>query len=72
MAHRELEPWGGEVKMPRWLRRLLRRPDPEESTWEARHEARKRQSTGSVAENANRASAGPLVDLYREDKGGRR
>ena len=24
---RELEPWGGDVRLPRWLRRLLRRPE---------------------------------------------
>jgi hypothetical protein len=27
MSDRQLEPWGGEVHMPRWLRRMLRRSD---------------------------------------------
>ena len=65
---RELEPWGGEVHVPRWVRRLLHRPDaagdtPEKGTeWQAPAKVR------SPAENINHAAAGPLVDLYREDR----
>jgi hypothetical protein len=69
---RELEPWGGEVHMPSWLRRLLHRPPPPPDTPEQAHEKRKAQATASVLENANRASAGSMVDLYREDHGKRR
>ncbi len=28
MSNRQQEAWGGEVRMPRWLRRLLGRPEP--------------------------------------------
>ncbi len=38
---RELEPWSGEVRLPRSLRWLLRRRDPED-TPERRAEARRR------------------------------
>ena len=68
MPDRQQEPWGGEVHMPRLLRRMLHRPDPPDDTPEAAHEARKAQPSASVLENANRASAGPLVDLYREGR----
>ena len=34
------DPWGGEVDLPRWLRRVLRRPDPTGDTPERAHEAR--------------------------------
>jgi hypothetical protein len=71
MAQRQQEQWGGDVRMPGWLRRLLRRPDPVEDTPEAAHERRKSQPSASVAQNANRAELGPLVDLYREGRGKR-
>ena len=59
---RQLEPWGGDVHMPRWLKRLARRPDPGDSPERAR-EARRQalhpeQPTVSVAENADRAIFG--------------
>ena len=28
MPDRKQEAWGGEVHTPRWLRRVLRRPEP--------------------------------------------
>ena len=68
MADRQQEAWGGEVQLPRWLRRLLRRPEPVGPTPEAAHEARKARAERSVLENANRAELGPLVDLYREGR----
>jgi hypothetical protein len=71
MSNRQQEEWGGEVHMPRWLRRLLRRPEPPEDTPDAAHEARKPQQGPSVAKNADRASVGVLSDLYREGKGKR-
>jgi hypothetical protein len=72
MSDRQQEPWGGEVQMPRWLRRVLRRPDPLGPTPEASHEARRPQSGPSVLENANRATVGPITDLYREGRTKRR
>jgi len=68
MSDGQLEPWGGEVHMPRWMRKVLRRPDLAPDTPEARHEKRKEQPSGSVLENADRAGAGPLTQLYAEGR----
>jgi hypothetical protein len=67
---RELEPWGGEVRLPNWLRRILRRPAPPELTPEQAHEARKAraQSKVSVGANTDRAAAGPMTELYHEGR----
>jgi hypothetical protein len=72
MPDQKQEAWGGEVRIPRWLRRILRRPEPPGNTAEAAHEARKPQSGPSVAQNADRASVGALSDLYREGRTKRR
>jgi hypothetical protein len=58
--------WGGDLKMPTWLRWLLRRPAPPGDTPERMHEARQPEEMRSVLENANRAFSGSLVDLYNE------
>ena len=69
----EQEPWGGEVRLPRWLRRLLRRPEGVGDTPERAHERRKgEQPRKSVAANADRAAVGILSDLYREGRQKRR
>ena len=70
---RELEPWGGEVRLPNWLRRVLRRPLPPEMTPEQAHEARKAraQSTVSVGANADRAAVGAMTELYHEGRAAR-
>ena len=72
MSDQQQEAWGGEVQMPRWLRRVLRRPEPLGPTAEAAHESRRPQSGPSVLENANRASVGAMADLYREGRTRRR
>jgi hypothetical protein len=72
MSNQRQEAWGGEVRMPRWLRRILRRPEPPGDTPEAAHEARKPQPGPSVAQNADRAAVGALSDLYREGRTKRR
>jgi hypothetical protein len=72
MPDRQQEPWGGEVRTPRWLRRMLRRPEPPGDTPEGAHEARKPQPGPSVGNNADRAAVGALSDLYREDHPKRR
>ena len=46
MSDRQLEPWGGEVHMPRWMRKVLRRPDLAADSPEAAHEKRKEQPSG--------------------------
>ena len=68
MSKQQQEAWGGEVRMPRWLRRVLRRPEPLGDTPEAAHEARKPKAGPSVAQNADRAAVGALSDLYREGR----
>jgi hypothetical protein len=56
---RELESWGGEVRMPRWLRRVFRRPEPLGDTPEAAHEKRRpAQDLTTPLENVDRAIAG--------------
>jgi hypothetical protein len=62
------EAWGGEVQMPRWLRKLFHRPEPPGDTAEAAHEKRKPQGGPSVLENANRAASGAVVDIYNESR----
>jgi len=69
---RELEPWGGEVRLPKWLRRVLRRPDPEDTPERAREPRRSPGSDRSALENANRAAVGPMTDLYNEGRQRRR
>jgi hypothetical protein len=62
------ESWGGEVHMPRWMRKLMHRPQPLGDTPEAAHEKRKPQTGPSVFENANRAVSGAVVDIYNESR----
>lgn len=71
MPKKELEQWGGEVHMPRWMRRVLRRPDPLGDTPEKTTEWQPPGRQGSVTKNANRAASGALVDLYNEGREGR-
>ena len=66
---RELESWGGEVRLPRWFSSLLRRPpDVGDSPERARERHRRTQPDKSVAGAADRAAVGPLSDLYREGR----
>jgi hypothetical protein len=59
---RQLEPWGGEVHIPRWLRWMLRRGGvgaTAERARERQREARHPEPQNvSVAENADRAIFG--------------
>jgi hypothetical protein len=65
---RELEQWGGEVRLPAWLRRLLRRPDAPGDTPERAHEGHRPPSTTSVLQNADRAAMGALTEMYAEGR----
>jgi len=65
---RQQEQWGGEVKTPTWLRRLLHMRELPGDTPEAAHEARKPQGGPTAYENVNRAASGALVDLYNEGR----
>ena len=68
MPDRQLEPWGGEVRIPRVLRRMLRRPERPEDTPEGAHEKRKPDPGPSVLENADKASAGAVTQIYNEGR----
>lgn len=65
---RELEPWGGEVHVPRWVRKLFRRPESAADTPEKGAEWQAPAYARSPGDNINHAAAGPLIDLYREDR----
>ena len=70
---RELENWGGEVRLPRWIRQVLRRPPKAEDTPERTREPKRPQEhTGSVLENADRAVLGPVTQAYAEGRRRRR
>lgn len=69
----ELEPWGGDVRLPRWIRRLICRPEDPGDTPERAHERYKgQQPHRSVAGAADRAAVGVLSELYREGRQKRR
>jgi hypothetical protein len=55
---RELEPWGGEVRVPTWILRALRRPLPPGDSAEAIHEKRHPPQDMITPENVDRAIFG--------------
>ena len=64
----ELQPWGGEVKLPSWLRWVLRRPSPSD-TPERMHERRQPQYCDvSVLGNADRAIFGAWSEGHPGDR----
>ena len=70
---RQLEPWGGEVRLPRWLRSLLRRPpDAEDSPARIREQHQRQQPEKTVMEAADRAAVGPMSELYRDGRKNRK
>jgi hypothetical protein len=66
---RDHQPWGGEIRIPGWLRRLLRRPASAEDTPEAFHERRNPQQSEYAALEHMRA-AGTLAPHDSELPGG--
>jgi hypothetical protein len=53
---RESEPWGGDVRFPRWLRRVLRRPVTIDNTSEGTHQVREPEEPGvTVLQHVTRA-----------------
>lgn len=78
MSHQQQQqPWGGELKVPGWLRRLARRPKGEDTAeradergWEHRHP----DEGPSVLENVDRAIFGAFSEGHpgnREEPRGR-
>ena len=66
---RELEPWGGEVKMPRWLARLLHRPTDtaSDSPERAQERYKPQYSDRSVLENVDRTMFGAFTQPTKHD-----
>ena len=74
---RQQEAWGGELRVPPWLRRLIRRPKASDSPerahergWETRHPA----EGPSILENVDRALFGGFSEGHpanREEPRGR-
>jgi hypothetical protein len=63
--HRQQEPWGGDLRVPTWLRRLMRRPQGADTAeraaergWEDRHP----KEGPSVLENVDRAIFGAFSE----------
>ena len=68
---REPQAWGGEVRLPGWLRRLRRRPPAATETAEAAHEARKARQAGDQAAFEHMQAAGTLEPHPSELPGGK-
>jgi hypothetical protein len=68
MARKQLESWGGEVHLPRWLRRW-RKPDPGDSSEKLEDGDRGEEPERSVLENADKAmgAIGLSGAMYREE-----
>ena len=66
---RELQPWGGELHMPSWVRRVLRRRVEPGDSPERQHERRRpEQPSVSVAENVDRAVFGGFSDGHPDNR----
>jgi hypothetical protein len=73
MSGPDLQPWGGDLKMPRFIRWILRRPKDPGDTPERRHEARQPENSDvSVAENADRAIFGAWSEGHPANRQDRR
>jgi hypothetical protein len=69
---RELEPWGGELRMPGWLRRVLGRGAAPEDTPELVQERRNAETTTMTPlMNLDRAVFGPWSESYPDERGKR-
>ena len=60
---KELEPWGGELRMPRLLRKLLHRPDVPR-TAQRRHEKHTRRATDTPLMAVDRAILGGFAQAH--------
>jgi hypothetical protein len=70
MSTKELEPWGGELRMPRLLRRLLHRPEIPEDSPERRHEKHNPPATTDTPLMAvDRAILGGFSDAHPGNRG---
>jgi len=66
---KELEPWGGELRMPGWLRWMLRRGPAPDDTDECVHERRNQEtSTVTPLMNMDRAIFGAFSEAYPDKR----
>ena len=66
---RELEPWGGELRMPNWMRRLMGRGRAPEDTPELVHERRNAETTTMTPlMNLDRAVMGPWSEGFPDKR----
>ena len=69
---RELEPWGGELQMPKLMRWLLRRGPAPVDTAERVHERRNAETSVVTPLMAvDRAVLGPFSEAYPDRRGRR-
>jgi hypothetical protein len=68
MARKQPEAWGGEVHLPRWLRRR-RKPEPGDTPEKLEEGERAPQPQRSVLENVDRAmgAEGLSGAMYRDE-----
>ena len=70
---RELEQWGGELRMPGWLRRMLGRGPAPEDTPELIHERRNAETTTMTPlMNMDRAVFGAFSEAHPDERAKRR
>jgi hypothetical protein len=70
---KELERWGGELRMPGWLRWLLRRGPAPDDTDERAHERRNPEATVDTPLVAmDRAILGPFSESFPDERARRR
>jgi hypothetical protein len=69
MGRKKLEAWGGDVRLPRWLRR--RQPEPGDTPEKTAERDRASEPEKSVLENADRAmgAIGLSGAMYRDPEG---
>lgn len=69
MPRKQLESWGGDVHLPRWLRRR-RAPDAGDTPEKVAEGDRAQESDRTVLENADRAMGafGLSGGMYKEDE----
>ena len=70
---RELEPWGGELRMPGWMRRILGRgPVPGDSAERIQERRNEETTTMTPLMNIDRAVFGAFSEAYPDKRAPRR
>ena len=70
---RELEPWGGELRMPGWMRRIFGRgPVPGDSAERIQERRNEETTTMTPLMNIDRAVFGAFSEAYPDKRAPRR